>query len=111
MRNGRQRWGAAVKPRPDAKPAAAGGGILGWVREHPLKIVGGAIAASLTTWLVVFFGSAIGDIFPSGADLYCAASETVRAWSSGEKTAASDKFTILIATIEGDDASHTYSYA
>ena len=113
MRNGRRRRsGAADKARPDAEAGATGGGLLGWVRKHPLKIIGAALVTTLTAWLGVFFGSATGDIFPSGADAFCTLSETVRAsWPFAEKPAASDKFTILIATIDGDDANRTYTYA
>src|SRR5918998_4340479 len=102
MRNGRRRSGAAGTTRPKAEAGATGGGLWGWVRKHPLRIVGAALVASFTAWLGVFFGSATGEIFPSGADAFCAASETVRAsWPFGEKPAA-DKFTILVATIDGD---------
>jgi len=86
--------------------------MLGWFRKHVIGgLIGAALVASLTAWLGGFLGSATGDLLPSGPDAFCALSETVRAaWPFGRKPAA-DKFTILIATIDGDDASHTYTYA
>ena len=87
MRNGRRRRsGAAGNARPEEEAGATGGGVLGWVRKHIVgSIFGAALVASLTAWLGGFFGSATGDIFPSGADAFCALSETVRAsWPFGE---------------------------
>ena len=67
---GRERRAIANRKRKQARPAA---GSWGWVRKHIVgSIIGAALAASLTAWLGVFFGSATGDILPSGADAFCA---------------------------------------
>jgi hypothetical protein len=112
MRNGRRRSGTTRNARPEAEANASGGGPLGWVRKHIVGgVIGAALVASLTAWLGGFLGSATGDLLPSGPDAFCALSETVRAsWPFGRKPSA-DKFTILIATIDGGDDSHTYTYA
>src|SRR5947209_3749305 len=66
-----RRSGAANNARTEA--GAVGDGLPGWVRKYIVgSIIGATFAASLTAWLGGFFGSATGDIFPSGPDAFCA---------------------------------------
>ena len=100
--------------RQDTGAGAAGGaGLLGWARKHIVGgIIGAALVASVSAWLGGFFDSALRDILPSGADTFCAFRETVEhRWPFADPPAASDRFKILIATIDRDDADRTYTRA
>jgi hypothetical protein len=103
----------AGNTRPEAEAGATDGGLLAWVRKHIVgSIIGAALAACLVAWFRGVFDSALADIAPSGADTYCALREVVtNNWPFAEPIAVSDRFTILIATIDQDDAARTYTWA
>src|SRR4051794_9050128 len=106
----RRRSGAAGKARPEGTSGTSGGGVLGWVRKHPFGIIGAALALCLGAWFRGFFDSALADIAPSGAETFCALRETVRdSWPLVDPPKPSGRFTILIATVDRDDADHTYT--
>ncbi len=117
----RNRWrrrseaaGTAGSARPEAEVGATGGGgVLGWFRKHIVgSIIGTAVVASLTVWLGGFLDAALRDVAPSGADAFCSFREAVTDyWPFAEPTQPSERFTILIATIDGDDGGRTYTWA
>jgi hypothetical protein len=88
-------------------------GILDWLREHILaSIIGAALVATLSGWFSGFFDSVLHESVPSGADAACAFREAVEYyWPFGKESAPSNRFTILIATIDQDDSDHTYTRA
>jgi tetratricopeptide (TPR) repeat protein len=88
-------------------------GILGWLREHIVGgIIGAALFATLTAWLQGAFDSVLHDVAPSGADAFCAVRETVEDhWPFAAPQITSQRFTILISTIDRDDSDHTYTRA
>src|ERR1700730_18493108 len=96
----------AVDPR-------GGGGALAWLRSHIREsIIVASLVASVTAWLHGFFDSVIHDVFPSGADAFCALGETLEYhWPFAAPSAAPDRFTILIASIDRDDVDRTYTRA
>src|SRR5215469_2480719 len=99
-----QRSAAAEMPRV---------GIFSWLREHILaSIIGVAVVTTATGWLSGFFDSILHETLPSAADTACALREVVEYHSpSAKQPATSTRFTILIATIDRDDADHTYTRA
>ena len=104
----------AGNARPEAQAGATGGGgRLGWFRKHIVgSIIGGALVTTLTAWVGAFFNSALNHIAPPGAETFCALSETLtNSWPFANAPKPSDRFTILIATIDRDDADHTYTRA
>src|SRR5712671_485000 len=88
-------------------------GILGWLREHIFaSVIGAALVATATGWLTGFFDSILHETVPSATDAACALREAVEYhWPFAKKSATSNRFTILIATIDRDDAEHTYTRA
>lgn len=115
MRDRRRRRATETRGRDQGSESGAtgGGGVLSWVRKHIVgSIVGAAIAVSVTGWLGGFFDSALRDVFPSGADAYCALKETIKYQGPfAGRPPASDKFTILISTIDYDDAKRNLTRA
>src|SRR4051795_5203096 len=103
-----RRSGGVGNVRPKPEPAATGGGLLGGVRKYIFgSIVGAALVACLVAWFRGVFDSALADLASSGADKYCALKDTVRPnWPLADPPKASDRFTILIATIDRDDSDH-----
>lgn len=85
---------------------------LAWVRTHIiLGSVIGAAAIAVTGWFSGFFGAILA-VVPSGAEAFCDLCETIEYhWPFAAPLATSDRFTILIATIDHDDADHTYTRA
>jgi len=82
-----------------------------WVRTHILGIVIGAAAVAVTGWFSGFFGAILA-VVPSGPEAFCDLRERIEYhWPFAAPLATSDRFTILIATIDRDDADHTYTRA
>jgi tetratricopeptide (TPR) repeat protein len=94
-------------------PAAPTGEVMGWLREHIVgSIIGAALIATATAWLQGAFDSVLRDTLPSGTDAFCALSETVKYhWPFSTPPASSNRFSVLLATIDRDDAEHTYTRA
>jgi tetratricopeptide (TPR) repeat protein len=91
---------------------ATGSGVRNWLRRHIVGIIGVALVAVLTGWLNGFFDSILHDVVPSGAEAACALRETIEYhWPFAAQPTPSDRFTILIARIDHDDADHTYTRA
>jgi tetratricopeptide (TPR) repeat protein len=94
---------------------ATGGGVCIWVRTHiiaTISIIGVALGGVVTGWWGGFFESILREVFPSAADAACALRETIEyQWLFASQEAPSDRFRILIATIDRDDADHTYTRA
>jgi hypothetical protein len=105
----RRRLVDADKGQERTAAAATGGGVLNWLRTHVVEsIIGVALITSVTAWLRGAFDSVLHDVVPSGADAACALRETIEYhWPFATQPAPSDRFTILIATIDHDDADHT----
>jgi hypothetical protein len=103
---------AAHKKKQDTT-ADASGGTLGWLRTHIVNsIIGAAIIASLTAWFQGAFDSVFHSVVPSGAEAFCALHESIEnRWSFAAAPATSDRFTVLIATIDRDDVDRTYTRA
>jgi hypothetical protein len=91
---------------------ATGGGVRNWPRRHIVAIIGVALVAVLTGWLNGFFDAILHDVVPSGAEAACALRETIEYhWPFATQQTPSERFTILIATIDRDNADHTYTRA
>jgi tetratricopeptide (TPR) repeat protein len=88
-------------------------GILGWLREHIFaSVVGAALVATAAGWFAGFFDSILHETVPSATDAACALREAVEYhWPFAKNSATSNRFTILIATLDRDDADHTYTRA
>jgi hypothetical protein len=86
---------------------------LAWFRANILNgIIGAAVLASITAWFQGGFDSVFHAILPSGADAFCALRETIEYhWPFAATSTESDRFTILIATIDRDDTDRTYTRA
>lgn len=100
------------RPLPPAG-ATGGGGVLSRLRTYIVGgIIGAALTGSITLWFNGFFGSMLDDFVPSGADTACALHETIKYyWPFAPHRPPSERFTILIATIDRDDADHIYTHA
>jgi hypothetical protein len=90
---------------------AAGGGVRLWPRIIKIiSIIG--LPGVIAVWFTGFFDSVLHNVVPSGADTACALRETVELhWPFAAPPVPSERFTILIATIDHDDADHTYTRA
>jgi hypothetical protein len=113
-----RRWRRLVdadRDRQRQTARAPGGRVRNWLRSHivaSIGIIGLALAAVLTGWLNGFFDSILHDVVPSGTEAACSLHEAVKYnWPFATPQATSDRFTILIATIDRDDADHTYTRA
>src|SRR5712691_7675287 len=89
------------------------GGVFARARKYLFgSIIGVAVVASVTAWLDGFLDTALRDVLPSGGDAFCTFRETVEDhWPFAAPPTTSDRFTILIATVDRDDADHTYTRA
>jgi tetratricopeptide (TPR) repeat protein len=110
-----RRWRRLVDEDRDLQRTTAeptGGRALKWLSRHILvTIIGGALIAVLVGWFSGFFGAILA-VVPSGAEAFCDLRETIDYhWPFAAPLANSDRFTILIATIDHDDADHTYTRA
>src|ERR1700687_4897573 len=92
---------------------AGGGNVFSWLQANVGKsIIVAAFVAAMTGWLSGFFESVLRETVPSGADAFCAVREAVEYyWPFAVPPTTSDRFTILIATIDRDDADRTYTRA
>jgi tetratricopeptide (TPR) repeat protein len=92
-----------------------GDGLGNWLRTHlvaSFSIISVAIVGVGTGWVTGFFDSILDSVAPSGVDAACALRETVKYhWPFENPSTTSERFTILIATIDHDDADHTYTRA
>jgi hypothetical protein len=99
--------------RTTAQPT--GGRVRNWMRTHiaaSISIISGALLLVLTGWLNGFFDSLLHDVVPSGPETACALREWVENRSPfAAQNTRSDRFTILIARIDHDDADYTYTRA
>jgi hypothetical protein len=105
-----RRWQRLVD-RGSAQPRAGWGRrALVWVRTHIiLGSVIGAAAVAVTGWFSGFFGAILA-VVPSGEETACAIGEWVEYRSPfAAQNTQSDRFTILVARIDHDDADHTYT--
>jgi tetratricopeptide (TPR) repeat protein len=96
--------------------AAASGGVRGWLRKHIviriISIIGVPLVGVITVWFSGFFDSIFQNVVPSGADTFCVLHEAIENyWPFATQPAPPDRFTILIARIDHDDADHTYTRA
>src|ERR1700737_2839457 len=92
---------------------------VGWVRRALvlvrthiiLSVIGTAALAVMGGWVSGFLGAILA-VVPSGPEAFCDLRETIEYhWPFAAPLATSDRFTILIATIDHDDADHTYTRA
>ena len=92
---------------------ASRAGILGWLREHIFaSVIGAALVATATGWLTGLFDSILHETVPSATDAACALREAVEYhWPFAKNSTTSNRFTILIATIDRDDPDRTYTRA
>jgi hypothetical protein len=96
--------------------AAGGGGVRGRLRKHIvikiISIIGVPLVGVITVWLSGFFDSIRQDVVPSGADTFCVLHEAIENyWPFANPPATPDRFRILIARVDHDDADHTYTRA
>ena len=111
----RRRLVDADRDRQHTTVKAAGGGVRNWFRRHivaSFSVIGVAALVTVGTgWATGFFDFILRDVAPSGVDTACALRETIKYHWFATPPATSDRFTILIATIDHDDADHTYTRA
>jgi hypothetical protein len=75
-------------------------------------IISVALVTAVTAWLRGFFDSIRDGAVPSGSEAFCALRETLEySWPFAPRAAMSNRFSILIATIDHDDTYHTYTRA
>ena len=79
---------------------------LAWLRKNVIVgIVGAVLAATVTGWLSGFFDSLIKGWLPSGADAACSIRESLgESWPFAQPPPAPDKFHVIIARLNFDDA-------
>ena len=86
--------------------------VLGWLREHLVVVVLAALTTSVTAYFKGVFDTIIGDVLPKGAEVSCVGREWLADhWPFRQPEATPDIFRLLIATLEGDDASGTLTQA
>jgi hypothetical protein len=99
--------------RTTAQPTS--GRVHNWMRTHiraSISIISGVLLLVLTGWLNGFFDFFLHDVVPSGPETACALREWVEYRSPfAAQNIQSDRFTILIARIDHDDADYTYTRA
>ena len=80
---------------------------LSWVHASILAV---ALVTAVTAWLSGFFDSILDVVVPSGSEAFCVLRETLEyRWPFAPRPAVSDRFSILIATMDHDDTDHTYT--
>jgi hypothetical protein len=93
----------------------AGGRVRNWLRKpivRIISIIGVPLAGVITVWLSGFLDAIVQNVVPSGSDVACIARETIEYhWPFASQPDPSDRFRILVATIDHDDADHTYTRA
>jgi hypothetical protein len=84
-----------------------------WLREHIVKaIIIAALSASAVAYLKGILDDVIGNVLPKGAEVSCRGREWLADhWASGQPEVPPEAFRILIATLSGDDANGTLTYA
>jgi hypothetical protein len=71
-----------------------------------------ALVTAVTAWLLGFFDSILEGVVPSGSEAFCVLRETLDyRWPFAPRPRVSDRFSILIATMDHDDTYHTYTRA
>ena len=81
--------------------------IFNWVHA---SIIGVALATVVTAWLCGFFDPILDRVISSGSEASCALHENLKYhWPFVMQRARSNQFSILIATIDHDDANQRYS--
>jgi hypothetical protein len=86
--------------------------VLHWLHEHLVVVVLAALTTSVTAYFKGVFDTIIGDVLPKGAEVSCVGREWLADhWSTRQPEATPDIFRLLIATLEGDDASGTLTQA
>jgi tetratricopeptide (TPR) repeat protein len=108
MREGRSRR-ATYRDKGQQGAALEAPRRLDWARA---SIIGVALATVVMAWLGGFFDSVLDRVIPSGSEAFCTLRETLEnRWPFATRPATSKRFSILIATIDHDDADHTYTRA
>mgnify|MGYP000905577946 CR=1 FL=1 len=87
--------------------------ILYWCRDHIFKaIILAALSASAIAYLKGVFDTIISVTLPKGAEIACNGQEWVADhWPFYAPEAPRDKFRILIASLDGDNAKGTLTHA
>jgi tetratricopeptide (TPR) repeat protein len=86
--------------------------MLAWFKKHVIVgIIGATLVATLTAWLSGFIDTLFRGTIPSSIETACIVRETVRDfWPFGRPTDTPDKFRVLIARLDADDAEGTQTY-
>ena len=86
--------------------------VLDRLRDHVVVVILAALVASGTAYFKGVFDKIIGDVLPKGAEISCVAQNWLEEhWPSRQPEATPETFRLLIATLNGDDASGTLTQA
>ena len=85
--------------------------IWGWLRDHIVKAIFlAALWASAVAYLKGVFDDFIGNVLPKGAEVSCVGREWIADhWPFRQPEEAPEIFRVVIATLDGDEASGTYT--
>jgi hypothetical protein len=117
IRTRRQAAGTGGTQRPGdrvrgAAGSRSGGGALRWLR-NPIVLFwvmfGGALVAILLTWYEGLFDSVLRNAIPSGQETFCSLRETADYYWPFSRPHSRNRFTILVARLDNDDAKGIYT--